>query len=122
MQTLRRIDPFEENRRAAYLDWLYQRSGRTCNTYTGLFAERIRELVAIDMTVNLPGPDRIHLSEVDLPAPTYRTLRRNGLEYLDQLAPMTDRELLQLKNVGPHVLTRIREALAKLPTNLPPRP
>lgn len=119
---LRRIDPIEENRRHAYLEWLYRRSGRTDCTYTGLLAERVRELIAIDMNTNLPGPERVHLSEVDLPAPTYRTLRRNGLEYLDQLAPLSDRELLQLKNVGPHVLARIRDALASLPTALPPRP
>ena len=43
------IDPACEQRRQAYLDALYELSGRTCGTYTGLFQERLTELVENDM-------------------------------------------------------------------------
>jgi hypothetical protein len=39
-----------EQRRDDYLQWLYARSGRTCSTYTGLYQERIVELIKRDMT------------------------------------------------------------------------
>lgn len=42
-------DPRTEQRRQDYLDWLYQQSGRTCGTYTGLYQERITWLVEQDM-------------------------------------------------------------------------
>jgi hypothetical protein len=38
-----------EQRRDDYLQWLYQQSGRTCSTYTGLYQERLKELVNQDM-------------------------------------------------------------------------
>lgn len=43
------IDPKLEQRRQDYLEWLYQRSGRTCSTYTGLYQERLKELIERDM-------------------------------------------------------------------------
>jgi hypothetical protein len=43
------IDPKTEQRRQDYLDTLYERSGRTCSTYTGLYQERLTELVQRDM-------------------------------------------------------------------------
>jgi hypothetical protein len=43
------MDWQQQNRRQAYLDRLYQLSGRTCGTYTGLLAERQRVLVERDM-------------------------------------------------------------------------
>jgi hypothetical protein len=42
-------DPQTEQRRQDYLDWLYEQSGRTCSTYTGLYQERITWLVEQDM-------------------------------------------------------------------------
>jgi hypothetical protein len=42
-------DPQTEQRRQDYLDWLYEQSGRTCSTYTGLYQERIAWLVEQDM-------------------------------------------------------------------------
>jgi hypothetical protein len=50
------IDPARESRRQAYLEALYARSGRTCMTYTGLFQERQRELLAQDMVAVLAEP------------------------------------------------------------------
>lgn len=47
--------PIEDQRRQDYLEWLYQRSGRTCSTYTGLYQERIAELVIADMQEALGG-------------------------------------------------------------------
>jgi hypothetical protein len=38
-----------EQRRDDYLQWLYEQSGRTCSTYTGLYQERLKELVNQDM-------------------------------------------------------------------------
>ena len=35
--------------RQKYIEWLYARSGRTCGTYTGLYQERLKELVERDM-------------------------------------------------------------------------
>ncbi len=43
------IDPAREQRRQDYLEALYERSGRTCSTYTGLYQERLRRLVERDM-------------------------------------------------------------------------
>jgi len=43
------IDPSREQRRQAYLDALYERSGRTCSTYTGLYQERIAQLMERDV-------------------------------------------------------------------------
>jgi hypothetical protein len=43
------INPKIEQRRDDYLQWLYQQSGRTCSTYTGLYQERLKELVNQDM-------------------------------------------------------------------------
>lgn len=42
-------DPKTEQRRQEYLEWLYQQSGRTCSTYTGLYQERLKQLVERDM-------------------------------------------------------------------------
>lgn len=41
----RRFDFRVENQRQAYLDWLYDRSGRCCGTYTNLYQERAQQLV-----------------------------------------------------------------------------
>lgn len=43
------IDPRLESRRQAYLEHLYERSGRTCCTYTGLYQEHVSALVERDM-------------------------------------------------------------------------
>ena len=43
------INPTTEQHRQNYLDALYERSGRTCGTYTGLYQERLTELVQRDM-------------------------------------------------------------------------
>lgn len=43
------VDPVVEQRRADYMEWLYEQSGRTNCIYTGLFEERRRYLVERDM-------------------------------------------------------------------------
>ena len=50
-----KIDPIVETRRQAYLDWLYERSNKNNQLYTGLFQARIKELVQKDMDESL-GP------------------------------------------------------------------
>ena len=50
------VDPTTEARRQAYIERLYERSGRTCSTYTGLFQQRQQELLARDMEELLNGP------------------------------------------------------------------
>ncbi len=45
----RRIDPVVEARRQAYIERLYERSGRSCGTYSGLLEERIHRLLEQDM-------------------------------------------------------------------------
>ena len=42
-------NPTIEQRRDDYMQWLYQQSGRKCNTFTGLFQQRIKELIERDM-------------------------------------------------------------------------
>jgi len=42
-------DPTIEQRRDDYLQWLYKQSGRTCGTFTGLYQQRIAELIERDM-------------------------------------------------------------------------
>lgn len=51
------IDPVVEQRRADYLEWLYEQSGRTNCLYTGLMEERKRFLVERDMLETV-GPER----------------------------------------------------------------
>ena len=43
------IDPFIESRRQAYIERLYERSGRSCGTYSGLLMEHIQHLLEQDM-------------------------------------------------------------------------
>jgi hypothetical protein len=49
------VDPTTEARRQAYMEALYDRSGRTCSTYTGLFQQRQQELLERDMAELLNG-------------------------------------------------------------------
>jgi hypothetical protein len=49
------INPMIDARQQAYLEWLYIRYGRTNGLYTGLYRQRIRELVQRDMDEAL-GP------------------------------------------------------------------
>lgn len=47
----------EQTRRQAYLEWLYQQSGRTNRLYTGLFQQRLWQLLEADMEQALgPAP------------------------------------------------------------------
>ena len=43
------MDHVQENRKARYLDWLYNQSNRTSEVYTGLYQERIKQLIKRDM-------------------------------------------------------------------------
>ena len=43
------LDNAKENRKARYLDWLYDQSGRTSEVYTGLYQDRIKALIEQDM-------------------------------------------------------------------------
>jgi len=43
------IDPIVEARRQAYIERLYERSGRSCGTYSGLLMEHIQHLLEQDM-------------------------------------------------------------------------
>ena len=43
------IDHKIEQRRDDYMQWLYEQSGRTCRTYTGLYQQRIADLIQHDM-------------------------------------------------------------------------
>jgi hypothetical protein len=43
------VDHVQENRKARYLDWLYDQSSRTSKVYTGLYQERIKALIKRDM-------------------------------------------------------------------------
>ena len=47
--SLRTVDHVQENRKARYLDWLYDQSGRTSEVYTGLYQDRIKTLIEQDM-------------------------------------------------------------------------
>ncbi len=38
-----------ESRRQAYIETLYERSGRRCGTYSGLLQERLKQLLEQDM-------------------------------------------------------------------------
>jgi hypothetical protein len=52
----RTIDFRVENNRQAYLDWLYERAGRTCSTYTGLYLQRQQELIDADFAQFCTSP------------------------------------------------------------------
>ena len=47
------VDFIAEARRQQYLERLYERSGRSCGTYTGLFIQRQQQLIEDDMTREL---------------------------------------------------------------------
>lgn len=47
------IDHRTEQRRQTYLEHLYAQSGRTNGLYTGLFQQRLRQLVEQDMEATL---------------------------------------------------------------------
>lgn len=51
------IDPIHEQRRQTYLEHLYAQSGRTNGLYTGLFQQRLRQLVEQDMEAALDAHD-----------------------------------------------------------------
>ena len=42
-------NPIADQQRQDYLEWLYHHYGRTCETYTGLYQQRIADLVKRDM-------------------------------------------------------------------------
>jgi|AACY02.2.fsa_nt_gi hypothetical protein len=50
------IDPVVEQRRADYIEFLYELSGRTNSVYTGLMEERRRFLIERDMLETV-GPE-----------------------------------------------------------------
>ncbi len=43
------LNPVIESRRQAYIECLYERSGRSCGTYFGLLQEHITDLLRRDM-------------------------------------------------------------------------
>lgn len=47
------LDPVIETRRQAYIERLYERSKRSCGTYSGLLQEHIRHLLNEDMEKTL---------------------------------------------------------------------
>lgn len=47
------VDPVIEARRQAYIERLYERSGRSCSTYSGLLLQHIHHLIEEDMTREL---------------------------------------------------------------------
>ena len=47
------LDPREQQARADYIERLYSMSGRTNGLYTGLYQQRVAELVAIDRIAEL---------------------------------------------------------------------
>jgi hypothetical protein len=53
------VNPAIEARRQAYIERLYERSGRSCSTYSGLFLERIEYLIQEDMQRIIEGGDAI---------------------------------------------------------------
>ena len=55
--TERRIDPVVETRRQAYIERLYERSGRSCSTYSGLLLQHIQHLIEEDMIRELEGSE-----------------------------------------------------------------
>ncbi len=48
-------NPIADQQRQDYLEWLYHHYGRTCETYTGLYQQRIADLVKRDMEEALEG-------------------------------------------------------------------
>jgi DNA-directed RNA polymerase alpha subunit len=49
-----------------------------------------------------------------LSAPARRALEREGINTLQQLARMTEKEILQLHGMGPSTLPKLRSALATI--------
>ena len=107
------INPSVEADRQAYLDRLYFMSGRTNGLYSGLYQQRIRELVEHDMrSCSRKRPTR--LEDLDLPFVVYGALRRAGYSLISEIAALSDDQLLAIKNIGPTNLRTLRQALEKI--------
>jgi DNA-directed RNA polymerase alpha subunit len=58
--------------------------------------------------------DRIEILE--LSARTYNHLKRNGINFIEQIDCMTDEDILKIKRVGKNALIEIRESLKEYKT------
>lgn len=52
------INPALEARRQRYIEQLYDRSGRSCSTFTGLFQQRLQQPLDQDMAQVLEESER----------------------------------------------------------------
>ena len=51
------------------------------------------------------------IEELNLTRRVYNSLRRSGIDTVEQLSKLTDRELHQLKCIGPKAIAEIRESI-----------
>ncbi|MDO8551751.1 MAG: DNA-directed RNA polymerase subunit alpha C-terminal domain-containing protein [bacterium] len=69
----------------------------------------------------LPEPEgpRTPIDYLDLTTKAYNTLKRGGIEYIEQLEPLTDEELDGVKNIGPGIVKEVRDKLTGYHTKHP---
>lgn len=109
------IDPRTENRRQAYLEWLYRRSGRTNGIYTGLYRARLQELINTDMEAAVPSlRERIPLKALSLDSRTRSALSRSGFRWVDEIEGLDEERLLRIRKIGAYSARRIQAALQQL--------
>jgi len=61
-----------------------------------------------------PGPAPVPIEELQLPARAYNSLKRVGIQTVDDLSARTEGELLAIENLGPQSVKEIKQRLADL--------
>jgi carbon monoxide dehydrogenase subunit G len=61
-----------------------------------------------------PSPAPVPIEELQLPARAYNSLRRVGIQTVDDLSARTEGELLAIENLGPQSVKEIKQRLADL--------
>ena len=61
-----------------------------------------------------PSPAAVPIEELQLPARAYNSLRRVGIQTVDDLSARTEGELLAIENLGPQSVKEIKQRLADL--------
>ena len=77
---------------------------------------RFANALADHYATNLPAK-RIHISDLDLPRMAYGSLRRSGYNFVDEIAPLTYKQLQEIKYIGPHAALAIQHAIKRALNN-----
>lgn len=60
------------------------------------------------------------IDELDFTVRTYNTLKRGGIDTVEELAKLSDDELMKIRNFGSRCLTEVHEKLGRASSSAPP--